>query len=398
MTVLIDLDAASPPPSRPRPRWATARPAFLAALLVLAGCLGGAALPARVDGVTRVGEARAFTARLLTADALLTAHAEQVGSRIESAPLTPDGPRWTTPVTAGLPVLTLGGDGRTLMAQPREQEGRTTFIDARTGKVLWTAPQFAKIHLAGARVALWTWQEESLTGRLRMADLATGRTVWTRETDLIAMDGDATRLITVDPAGAGSVLAVADGRVLSAGKDLGLDVESWGFDYGGRSTAETVLGDTLYWWSRTTLTAYRVADLGRRWQADIPPTDRLVPCGRLVCALGRNVTTAVDPATGATRWAAPWRTITPGGVAVTVAGRVARLDPATGRVVAELGRGSPVGGLLLRFERDRTWVASLADGRIIGVLPLVFPTECEVSGPFLACPATGETVSVWRVE
>jgi hypothetical protein len=122
-------------------------------------------------------------------------------------------------------------------------------------------------------------------------------------------------------------------------------------------------------------------------------------CGALACVLSDSGVTAFEPATGAVRWAGPqWRWITPDGYAVAGDLDAVRLDSATGEIVDHLGRGGPIGDLMLRFDRNQTWVLSLGDGRVLGVLPdLIFASSCEAAGEFLACPMAGQTVTVWRI-
>jgi hypothetical protein len=396
--VLIDLDVA-PPTSRPRARRDSGRalkPAFLAALLLL---LGGAALPDRPPGVTEVAGTggRSVTTYLLTADALVTAQLRaDGGTAIEAVPLYAGGPRWTTPVSADLPSLTLSANGATLVAQPR-QDGRPAFIDVRTGRVRWQAPEYSIVRVLGDRVAVWHWVEGGDTGVLRMADAATGRTIWKRSADVMTLDGDESRVIAVDPTGQASAFAAADGRVLSEVRDLGIVVDAWDVDYEVRSKAETVIGDSMYWWTPAFVAAYRLPDLRPRWRVKVTDAINMTPCGTLVCVTGFDHVTAIDPVAGKVRWSGPWRSVTPDGVAVSADGQVARLDPATGRVVEQLGRGGPVGDLLLRLEPERVWVTGLTDRQVIGVIPTVYPAACRTAGRFLACQMTGQTVTVWRV-
>jgi hypothetical protein len=395
--VLIDLDVV-PPPSRPRPRrdWGRAvKPAFLAALLLV---LGGAALPDRPAGVTEVAGTGGIsvTTYLLTPDALVTSRLRaDGGSTIEAVPVHAGGPRWTVPVSADLPSLMLSADGETLVAQPRD-DGRAAFIDVRTGRVRWQAPEFSVMRVLGDRVAVWHWVDGADTGTLWMADVATGRTIWKRPAEVMTLDGDDSRVIAADSAGRLTTFAAADGRVLSKVRDLGIDVDAWDDDYEVRSKAETVIGDSIYWWTPSFVAAYRLPDLKPRWRAKVTDAIAMAPCGALVCVTGFDHATALDPVTGKVRWSGLWHSITPDGVAVSADGHTVWLDPASGRVVEKLGRGGPVGGLLLRLEPERVWVTGLADRRVIGVIPAVYPAACRTAGRYLACPTTGQTVTVWR--
>jgi outer membrane protein assembly factor BamB len=112
---------------------------------------------------------------------------------------------------------------------------------------------------------------------------------------------------------------------------------------------------------------------------------------------GERGASALDPAGGQVRWTSPrWRSIGPDGLAVGHDSRVARIDPVTGRVRSELGRGVLAGDLLLRFDGNRTVVTRLADGGSLGVLPVGAPGGCATAGEWLACLTGAPTVTVWR--
>jgi hypothetical protein len=375
VAVLIDLDAASPVPRRRR---GLLKPASLAAMLLL---LGGAATPASADGIVRVADTgdSLVTTHLLTPTALYTANA----STVTAIPLAPGGSGWTAP--APDEQVTLSISGATLAVLPQD-DGAAVFLDARTGKVRWRAPQFATIRLFGSRVAVWTWIDGRDTGLLRMADIATGRTLWARSDGAMALAGDERRVITIDAYGRSMVLASPTGAKLAAREDADL------IDQGDGTV---VLGDRLYWWTSALVAAYALPSLTPLWRVRARATERVAPCGPLICLTGGAGVTAVDPAGGKVRWtSAEWRSIA-GDVAVTRASRAARLDPATGRVVEELGRGGPVGGLMLRFDHDRTWAIRLRDGRVLGALPLVLPSSCAAAGAYLACPTADRNLTVW---
>jgi hypothetical protein len=393
--VLIDLDVAAPAAApRPRRDWRrVAGPAVAAVLLLL---LGGAARPVGPPALPAVAGSggQAVQVHLLGPDALFTARERPAGAQIEAAPLVAGGPRWSTPVLASLPSLELSGS--TLVAVPRDT-GRAAFLDARTGRVLWQAPPFAVVRVLGDRVAYWSWEQSIYEGRLQVADLRTGRTIWQRTADVMSLDGDETRLMAVDHGGQTTMFTLADGKVLTPPRAIGLVPEDWGADYNVRATAERIVGSTVYWWSSTDVSAYRLGDLGLIWRARVPAPTGLVTCGRLICVTGSGGVTALEPSTGAVRWSGPWHTITADGVAVATDGRAARLDLDTGYVVRELGRAGPVGDLLLRYDGQRTWAADLHDGRLLGVLPFVFPPACSAEGAFVACAVTGQSVTAWRV-
>ncbi|WP_344223976.1 outer membrane protein assembly factor BamB family protein [Paractinoplanes ferrugineus] len=380
-----------PPPVRRRPRPVRPRHVVVALLLLL---LGGAASPARLRPMVEVAGSGGLTVSSyrLGATALYTAQAAAggTGAVVRAAPVVPGGPRWSVPVSAGEPTLELDDTGSTLVVSPG-RDGRITFLDARTGKVRWRTSDYAIASVAGDRVVV------DSDGVTRMADLVTGRTLWQRPGPAMVLDTDPAHrtVLAVDQQGLPSLLSADDGHLLSGGR--GRAVDPWEWAEGGQS--ETIIGDTLYLHTDMFLAAYRLPDLRPRWRVRIAEPDTLAACGTLICATGGRGVTAIDPATGGIRWTGPrWRSITPDGLAVADDLTAARLDPADGRVVRTYGRGAVAGDLLLRNDRDRTWVTGLVSGEILGVLPLVVRSRsCSLTGDYLVCPGDAQAVTVWKV-
>ncbi|MCU7725743.1 PQQ-binding-like beta-propeller repeat protein [Actinoplanes sp. KI2] len=358
------------------------RPALLAAVLLLTLLVQGAARPARLGeltAVTNTGDA-GFT--LLTADAIYLARED---GRVSAIPLVPGGPSWSVRVD-GVSPLTLSLADGTLVVRPT-----TSFLDARTGRERWRTQGPSYVRVLGDRVAY-----ADLSGTLRMADVATGRVLWQRATSAWTFDGDVENryVIGIDGEGRAVVYSAVDGSVISGEKDLAVDTS--GPDTVGVAPTE-IIGDTIYMYGQTSLAAYRLRDLAPLWRIPITP-DQVGPCGNLICVTAERGAWGLDPATGAVRWHSPrWRVIDPDGLAVARDQRVARIDPATGRVVRELGHGSLAGDLLLRYDRDHTFVTRSADGRVLGGLPVFAPSGCNAAGRFLACPASGRSLTVWRI-
>ncbi|WP_433377138.1 PQQ-binding-like beta-propeller repeat protein [Actinoplanes sp. CA-142083] len=384
--MLIDLDAA-PPTSRPRLGMLKVVP--MALLLLI---LGGAAPSARsrIDTVTDTG-ARTVTAHLLTADALYTVDA----TGVQAVPLTAGGPRWRTALVVQRPGLRFEGDGSTL-AVWRGAQGGVTFLDARTGRERWRTGNLSVARVFGDRVV----HGELDDGMLRMADLADGRVRWERAASVLALEMDAAHryVLAVDVRGRGTVYSAADGTPVSAPRELGVDPYAWGIGNALDISTAEIVGDALYLHSQTFVAAYAMPQLTPRWRARILAPQYLGPCGPLICVTGERGATALDPADGQARWTSPrWRSIGPDGLAVGADSRVARIDPATGAVRSELGRGLLAGDLLLRFDGDRTVVTRLEDGGSLGVLPVGAPGDCTTSGEWLACLTGAPTVTVWAL-
>jgi hypothetical protein len=361
-------------------------PASVAALLLLLVLpLQGAASPDRLRKLTAVLDTGAMSSSVLTPDALYLARPD---GRIEANPLTPGAPRWSAQVQAASPSVTLAGS--VLIVRPG-----TFFLDARTGRELWRTPDPSVVHVLGDRVAYL-----DSDGLLRMADLATGRVRWQRQTSERALDGDPGHryVLGIDDEERATLYSAVDGTVLAAGRGVGVDPYDSGLEMAVGRTTDEFVGEVLYTHGQTSVAAYRLTDLAPMWRTPVVEPSLLGACGNLICTTGNRGATAIDPATGAVRWTSPrWRSIAPDGLAVAADLRVARIDPATGRVRHELGRGNLVGDLLLRYDRDRTFVTALADSRVFGVVPVTALAVCATAGNHLACRTGDRSVIVWRV-
>jgi hypothetical protein len=383
VAVLIDLDAVPPPP-RAQPKPSVIKPAIGLVALLLLLLMGGAAPPpgdrARLATDTGI---RGVTAYLLGTDALYTVDA----TGVEAEPLSKGGPRWRTRLAILQPELTLTGD--TLVVWNRRQSG-VTVLDARTGHERWRIDVPGVAEVFGDRVVYWQVDDQ-----LRMADLADGHVRWQRTSEALPIRVDTAHgyVLGSDAGGGATVYSVDDGSVLSEGRQLGVDPLESGLGVG---SAEFV-GDTLYMHAQTFVAAYRMPDLALRWRDRIVSPEYLGACGALICVSGDHGATALDPVTGRVRWTSPrWRSITADGLAVGLDSRVARIDPATGQVRDELGRGVIAGDLMLRYDGERTIVTTLAGGRVLGVLPVIAPSDCSTSGDRLACVTGSPAVTTWR--
>lgn len=383
--MLIDLDVV-PAPAPPRERvWPWRRFAAVAAgLLVL--LLGGAAAPRRPVVFERVTDTggRVTAATLLTPEALYTVHDATGDGSVEivARPLVPGGPFWQ----ARDPMLTadsvqLSRVGSVLVVR---DDTTVKIVDVATGRDRWNAEgMFATV--LGNRVL--TRDDDS---DVRLVDMETGRTLWRQRIDLVdaVPDPSGRFLLVMDFAMTLQVRSAADGRLLTS-RAVGDEFEF---------ATPTVIGDRVYLLGASTVTALNLADLKTVWVAKplvLTPLE-VTTCGDLLCVRGGSGVSAVDPATGALRWTAPGWVGWSDGVAQRTDGHNAVLDPATGAVVRDLGRGRAGGDLMLRLDGDRTQVTDLRTGRLYGALPGVVPYGCTVAADFLACRVNGDTV-VWRV-
>jgi outer membrane protein assembly factor BamB len=390
--VLIDLDVApAPSPDRVRqPPWRALRIVIVAVVLLL---LGGAGAPPRRWAFTEVGGSggRATMATLLSPEALYTAHGrerEEGGVELFARPLAPGGPSWNVTVDQVWPQdgVRLIRSGSVLVVSGG---GGVAVLDPRTGREVWPASEWADVLVLGDRAVLVGFDEADT---LRLADLATGRILWTRRAEVgdAMLDATGQYLLVLDRQGGAQVRSAADGRLLgSRHLDESVDAEA---------PAVTVAGDRAYVFGPTTVTALRLADLAPAWPR---PAGVLMPsgataCGDLICVRGARGVTALDPGTGAVRWTSPdWFSYVDG-VARAKDGRIVVLDPATGRVTRKLGRGEVTGGLMLRAVAGNTEVADLRTGQFYGTLPGVLPYGCKAVADLLACSTLGGT-TVWRM-
>ncbi|MEO3777299.1 PQQ-binding-like beta-propeller repeat protein [Micromonospora sp. B11E3] len=168
------------------------------------------------------------------------------------------------------------------------------------------------------------------------------------------------------------------------------------------------------------VTAYGLDALDRRWELRLAEFGQAQRCGALLClsAPRRGEVSAVDPATGRTRWTNPrwaWFVLARGDRLLVGAvdrrpagGGFAVLDAATGRQLAELGRwelaysrdpDAPLFGVRRTREGDLL-VAELdlarAEARVLDVLPDA-TGECTVAGRSAVCRRVGGAFGWWRL-
>jgi outer membrane protein assembly factor BamB len=204
-------------------------------------------------------------------------------------------------------------------------------------------------------------------------------------------------------------------------------------DYRDDFNEISAVGDALYVVTghngAIALTAYDGDSLTVRWRSTAIPPGRVDACGPVICvadlsvfgadpsvAAANRAIVALDPRTGAQRWASrAWQSVAPlpDGrlIATTVGGGHpprSLIDATTGATIAPLHVDSPLGaaaGGVQRFlhlddaRAQQAWISAvdLATGRstLIGSIDQV--TACEAAGGNLACPVTGGLLAVWRL-
>jgi outer membrane protein assembly factor BamB len=425
---IIDLD--TPPPAgverAPLPlprRLIPPRPArvLVVVLLTLAG-LGAAAPSGR--GIRHLLSAggQPASAFVLSDDALFTAsfgNSPNSDSAVRRWDLPGGALRWSIVLPQNVQNLVYDNASNVLMGRSGN-EPMVVFLDAGTGAVLWRdqSPNTSVVNLFGGQALIQTAIADRLR-ELRLVDARTGRPVWSRELDATGyLDaGDQpgtrpTRIIAVDQAGHTIVLRYADGSVLAEG-DLGVNFpvqldSAFGADFAGVSA----VGDVLYVSRResgaSTLTAWSIDSLIRRWQTAGGPVGWVVDCGVVLCMAEDGLVSALDPAGGRVLWQSSGlgfayryddRTLLAYDQSDNP--RSVLLDPRTGSVLARLGSVVQLREVLLRTDSvriGRTWVQAYGgDGALhaVGALDTVAPFGCELRGPYLACPTTAGPTQVW---
>jgi len=427
---IIDLDVApsgperEPPSLRRRltpPRWVL----VVAVLLLALAALGPAAPPGRQISHLLSAGGQPAAAFVLSNDSLFTAsfgNSPNSESAIRRWSL-PDGAlRWAAAVPQNVQNLEYDGTAHVLMGRSGAAP-QVIFLDADTGAVLWhdASPNTTVVTLVDGHALIRTDLGEH-EWTVRLVDARTGRQVWSRVIDgtgYFGVDDEygrtPTRLITVGALGHAVVLRYADGSVLAEG-DLQVEIPQQldgavGADYAAISTA----GDTIYVSRResgaTTLTAWSIASLTRRWQATGGPAGALVSdCGPVLCLGDDGLLSALDPADGRVLWqreqlAFAYAFDEKSLLAYDLSPdqRATLLEPETGAVLLALGSVVDLRGVLLRADvarLGRTWVQVLGgDGalHVVGGLDTAVPFGCESQGPYLACPTTSGPTQVWRL-
>ncbi|MBL7256437.1 PQQ-binding-like beta-propeller repeat protein [Paractinoplanes lichenicola] len=379
--MLIDLDVTPVDRERVRATRPVAYVVVAVAVVTLLLLAGSAVLP-RGAGVVEVlkADGMGLSASLLTTEAVYIVRAD---GRVEATPLCAGCPEWRTQVTTGQ-RLRLGAGG-TLVVDENDA-GAATFLDARTGAVLWSLSGFPIVELVGGRVAEWSPED----GVLRLRELRTGRLFWKRPAE--AFVGDDRRVVLLEK-GRAAVYAAESGRELTGWRDVGVRGEPG-------AVAAQIVGERLVVFDAQRIAGFRLDGLEREWQTPVVSPFGVGGCGDgLLCAIGFEGLTVLDPATGRVRWSGPqWRLVSNGGLLTDESGRSARVGLATGRVEHDFGRGRPIDHLLFYPEGDRTTLVGAADGRVRGVIPRVTPDACQTAGDLLSCLRYDLTVTIWRIK
>lgn len=436
---LIDLDALSPStrvrsPAGGLRRYAP-RPllAVILAVLVLAGLTASGSPRPRLREVLAAG-GTAAAAFELGRDTLYTAHYGVNNPNSESAvrryDLLSGREAWAVALPQGVQNLVIDDASGVLMARSGA-DPRISFLDAATGRVLWTSNEVNTAAITIDRAGVLFTTDRTEGPALRLADARTGRTIWTKAVGervyfgpQLVPSGEPARIVLADAAGAVRVLDYSTGAELSRGSLGGPmrparfpDIEGVliGTVGDNRMVVRRKAG------GRASMTAFSLVPFVRLWERTSGPTGLAEDCGEVWCvssavpgisALGDPSAvgvSAVDPHTGAPLWtnrhlAFAFRfdahTVLAGDEQETP--EVTLRDPRTGRLKQRLGAVVQAGDLLLHPDTAApgwTWVQTHDAGRVrpVGVVPVGAAYGCEQHDDYLACPTLNGPTKVWRI-
>ncbi|MEU7902125.1 hypothetical protein [Actinoplanes sp. NPDC049118] len=429
--VLIDLGeqhGRPPDPAGPGRRPHRFR-AFLAALsaALLTTLTGAAAYPAPAAPVivpARLGDNMFVEqSRLYLVSAGPGPRGVAVQNKIVSTYALPAGrllSRTTVTVTGAIFQVTSAGD-TVLVSYQVDTVGAeaTVALAAGSDRALWRAP--ARLLSVSPRAGLVLLRENRpYLGDPRWygVDLATGRPRWTFEqpaqgytTEAGYVAGFPHRLITATTAGHLEVRDTTTGAPVSA-----VDVRAPA-EWSRRSVGVWPAGDLVLVGGVGGITAYAMADLGRRWHSSVDLSGRWVQDCVAICVFGyRGGVQVLDPVTGRVRWAADhWTAADRAGGYLLVnrneglEGRypLTVVEPETGVPHGDFGQWRPAGevradgtvvGLRQRIADDVVFYALLDPAtlavRVLGSATFV-SGDCRPTTEVLVCRRIDASVAVW---
>lgn len=286
---------------------------------------------------------------------VLTSADDRNGPRVTAYDLGDGTIRWSAPMPAQ------GPRGGILAQQPgivmvpvglEDGAAATETLDLRTGSQLWRLP--GDVIDATPQTALLGGEQAPLR-QVRMAD---GGTIWSRPPGgavswaVTGRGQPPARVVAAGADGRIRVLRLVDGAPVRQGRlPNGRDL----LVAGGLSTEAGVLYVNLTETDRAVVAAYDLDTLAFRWryaQASsdaLPTAPAAIVCGVVICFRDGTSTVGLDPGSGAVRWrAGGWIDVVPtSDRRRLLAGSPdhashALIDSADGRIVADLGVGTPV--------------------------------------------------------
>ncbi|WP_157563725.1 PQQ-binding-like beta-propeller repeat protein [Micromonospora chokoriensis] len=418
---LGELRHGPDPDPLPRPPRANGRQLryALALLLVLVTVGAAAAPPPRRTVLTL--PVRPGSDVLIDGDLLLTIDSQYLpasqrrlnafrlpgGERVWHAPLPAEAKYWGITPLAEMLLLTGYEIG------PKSDSTLTVALDRATGAYRWQQPGSPR-KLADGNLLLQSGRDDE-PASLRVVDPCCGTMRWqllnaVNWIDVRDAGPGADRVVLTRVDGQTEVRDAATGTVLARA-----DLRPPG---GGPPDFVQVLDELLLTigGEPTTITAYGLDRLDRRWTSTSAPVEFATDCGPVLCVrTSANEMQAIDVATGELRWSSDrWRWGWPyeGRLMVSVSGsgaleRYLVLDALTGRQVADLGQweltqlqvgGPPVG---IRRHPDGGMVVGKLDiragqVRVLDVLPDAVG-DCQAIVDHLLCVGANGSYQLWTL-
>lgn len=331
----------------------------------------------------------------------------------------PDGdPQWsvTLPGTDGAWIVTTVPGVIVVNTQDLVSGGapQVSAVDARTGRLLWRRDAHALTVASAGRVLVLDDLAANHELTMTSVDARTGAGVWSTTFPngsrwALRTPTDDGRLGILTPDGALSVVSTRTGARLAT---LATRVEPAAM---AEAQVLEVRGRLLVGYrgpiGTTVLASYDPATLSRNWQVVFPAghapyLSAASDCDPYLCVLDDGAMTALDPATGASVWAARgwnWAEAYHGwvlaGAAAPSKNHWGLLDPRTGTQVLDLTGWDVSGDDILTRPGDPAWVARLDPTaprlRPLAPLPGGWSPGCTGEGTYLAC-VVGPVLNVFR--
>ncbi|MFC0028171.1 PQQ-binding-like beta-propeller repeat protein [Micromonospora chaiyaphumensis] len=425
---VIDLgelrDDAPPDPARRRPR-AAGRPFRSVAVLLVALVTLAAAAPPALPAARTLSGGPASVAFVSGDRVYVVDPADPqrgVGRQLVAYRAGEGPPRalWRTALPgAGSAISVWEQDGSVLLVGRTAGDSayETAAFDARTGRVTWVQPG---VGFPAGEALLMQVPEVTDRQPIRRVAVSDGRTLWSApgtpdDVELSFGPSGVDRLVYLPAAGETTVYDAVSGA-----RRVARDLRPGDLPTRQRTLLAAgmllVVGD-----GGSTVTAYELDTLRRRWTAALPLVGYAERCGGLLCASGQTGGMwGLDPATGEVRWtddrwvgalsATGGRLLVATGIAPdTGAGTgLAVIEEATGRLVADLGVWEVVqqdefDGRLFgvrRIRNSRLLLAELdpAAGRpevrdvLVGAVG-----DCRTGAELLVCRHTNGGFGLWRL-
>ncbi|HWS34822.1 MAG TPA: PQQ-binding-like beta-propeller repeat protein, partial [Actinoplanes sp.] len=277
-------------------------------------------------------------------------------------------------------------------------------LDPATGQARWRDDDESGGLGAGGEVLLWT-----ADGRVGLLDPAAGRIRWRHEVTRVPIGATATEQHVQVLYDDGTAVAYGRdrGEVVRTVEDLPIrEPNTSGVGTGSGPGSGGVIAEGLPIFSATDdlaivfgpeeITALRLPTLERRWTAEVTAPVGVNRCGTRVCVISDGGVTAFDQDTGEQLWTSAEWTTWSGTLAGSPDGRIARVDPNTGRVLESRGRGRLAGTVVIRADSRQTAVIDQATGRLRAIVPAPLPS-CRGVEDLIACQGASGFVTVWRI-